>query len=197
VGLILVADPSVRVIYQTGAFGDLAVQRTVLCTQLLALGLLPLAVGRLLVRAVHAGGDAAAPLRLAGAVLLVQLVLGLALVVSPLAEAGLALAGALSNVAMMTGAIWLVRRRGGVGLIPWRVLAGLVVAAGVMTIAVLMAQAGLRRASADAFLGLHVWSPWWLNFAELVVSLVAGGGSYLLVTRLLSVRRKSAIQDRP
>ena len=81
-GLILVADPSVRVIYQTGAFGDLAVQRTVLCTQLLALGLLPLAVG-------HAGTGCArwwrccGAVTLAGAVLLVQLVLGLALVVSP------------------------------------------------------------------------------------------------------------------
>lgn len=112
VGLFVTAEPLVRTIYQTGLFGADAVARTVLVTQMLALALLPISLGKLQVRCFHAHRDQRTPMRLSLGQVALNLALNLALVQTPLREAGLALATAISSAAGSVAYAVILRRRG-------------------------------------------------------------------------------------
>jgi putative peptidoglycan lipid II flippase len=112
VGLLVTAEPLVRTIYQTGLFGPEAVARTVLVTQMLALALLPISLGKLLVRAFNARLDQRTPMRVSLAMVALNLALNLVLVQTPLREAGLALATAVSSLAGCVVYVVLLLRAG-------------------------------------------------------------------------------------
>jgi putative peptidoglycan lipid II flippase len=112
VGLLVCAEPLVRTIYQVGAFGPEAIARTVLVAQMLALALVPVSLGKLLVRAFHAHRDQRTPMRVSLGMVGCNLVLNLILVRTPLQEAGLALATALSSAGGMVVYLVILDRRG-------------------------------------------------------------------------------------
>ena len=112
VGLFVTAEPLVRTIYQTGLFGADAVARTVLVTQMLALALLPISLGKLQARCFHAHRDQRTPMRLSLAQVALNLALNLVLVQTPLREAGLALATAISSLLGSVAYAVILARRG-------------------------------------------------------------------------------------
>ena len=181
VGLVVCAEPLVRTIYQTGNFGQEAVARTVLVTQFLGLSLVPISLSKLLVRAFHAHQDQRTPLHVSLVMVGVNLLLNLTLVFTPLQEAGLALATALSGTGGFVTYLVLLHRRGATGLMPWRGLVRPVLAALAMGVVV---QA--------------LW--WWWPQAEgrasgyaalrLMVGVAVGGAVYLGITGTGWLRRK-------
>ena len=112
VGLLVTAEPVVRTIYQTGRFDAESVARTVLVTQMLALALLPISLSKLLMRAFHARRDQRTPMRISLTMVALNLLLNLLLVQTPLREAGLALATAVSSFVGCAIYVILLRRAG-------------------------------------------------------------------------------------
>jgi putative peptidoglycan lipid II flippase len=172
VGLLVTAEPLVRTIYQTGSFGAEGVARTMLVTQMLALALIPITLSKLMVRGFHSRRDQRTPMVVSVSMVALNLALNLALVLmTPLREAGLALATAISSLA---GCIWyvaLLRRHGAGTVIDVRALLRPLIAAAAMGVAVIVllqrwAQpeghgsgiAALRLAAAVA-LGAAVYIP--------------------------------------
>ncbi len=121
VGLLVCAEPLVRTIYQTGGFGEDEVARTVLVTRIMALGLIPVALAKFSLRLFQAHHDARTPMRVSLATVVGNVVLTLILV-WPLAEAGIALAGAVAGGASYLAYVVLLRRRGAGTPVPWAAL---------------------------------------------------------------------------
>jgi putative peptidoglycan lipid II flippase len=119
VGLLACAEPLVRAIYQTGSFHEEGVERTVRVTWFLALSLVPISLSKLFVRAFHAHRDQTTPMRVSLSMVALNLALNLILVLlTPLREAGLALATALSSFVGCGIYLALLHRRGAVGVLP-------------------------------------------------------------------------------
>lgn len=143
VGMLVTAEPLVRAIYQTGQFNDpVAIARTVLVTQMLALALVPISLQKLLLRGFHASRDQRTPMRVSLAMVALNFLCSLGLILTPLQEAGLALATAVSSFAgCITYAVLLARRGTG---------------------AVLAPTTWLRPLAAAVAMGLVVWLLlWW------------------------------------
>ena len=167
-GLAACADPLVRTIYQTGAFTDEHVERTVLATRLMALGLVPAALSKYLLRAFQAHEDLRTPLRLSLATVALNVALSL-LLVRWWAEAGIAAAGALTAAISCAAYLALLRRRSPTRILPWGAWRRPLLAGTAMTGAVL----GLER----------LW-PWhggggWLALAHLAAAVGLGAGLYM------------------
>ncbi len=95
-GLVIVAYPLVQALLERGAFearDSIRVSGTVICY---AVGLPAYFANHVLVRAFYAQGDNRTPVRIVGGMVALNFALGLALVLSPLQERGLALATAIS-----------------------------------------------------------------------------------------------------
>jgi putative peptidoglycan lipid II flippase len=149
VGMLVTAEPLVRAVYQTGQFNDpVAIARTVLVTQLLALALGPISLQKLLLRGFHASRDQRTPMRVSLAMVALNLVCSVGLILTPLQEAGLALATAISSFAGCATYAVLLHRRG--------------------TGAVLAPATWLRPLGAAAAMGVAVWwfLHWWPQPAE-------------------------------
>lgn len=100
VGLILLADDTVRVLFLGGEFKAVDVWPTVLTVSCLVAGLPFLGLAQLYARAFYAIGDARTPAGLAARLVVANATLNLLLLwLTPLGTAGLALASALSSVA--------------------------------------------------------------------------------------------------
>lgn len=114
VGLLMIPDLIVRVIYQHGEFDAVATTRTSRVLFFYSTGLVFYMCNHLFVRAFYARKDTATPFRIMGAMVAVNLGLNLVLVRTPLREAGIALATAITgmlNLALLTGVL---RRKHGV-----------------------------------------------------------------------------------
>jgi putative peptidoglycan lipid II flippase len=120
-GLFCVADPLVRTVYQTGAFSAESAGRTVLATQIFALGLIPLSASRLMVRAFHANLDQRTPMRISLVMVAVNVITNLSLVLlTPLAEAGIVLGTVLCGlVTLLIQTRILLKRGAGGALNAW------------------------------------------------------------------------------
>ena len=136
VGLLVCAEPLVRVIYQNGKFGAAEVARTALVTQFLALSLVPASIAKLVVRAFYAHLDQATPRMVSIGSIILNLVLNLILIQTPLQEAGLALASAIAATVGCGWYLILLQRRGALGVVDWPGLVRPTVAAAVMGVAV-------------------------------------------------------------
>jgi putative peptidoglycan lipid II flippase len=142
-GLLATAEPAVRTIYQVGSFDAAAVARTVLVVQFLAIALIPMTLGKLLMRSFHAHREQGPPLRIALWMVGCNLALNLALVQTPLREAGIALSSAITGFGSCAAYLVALHRRGVGQVIDWRGL-------------VRPALAALAMAAAVAAL-LHAW----------------------------------------
>jgi putative peptidoglycan lipid II flippase len=90
-GILLLAEPIVRVVFQRGSFGEGSVQFTAAALRIYAIGLLPMGLNAVLHRAFHANQDTATPAKVGVVRVGVNALLALCLVV-PLGHRGIALA---------------------------------------------------------------------------------------------------------
>ena len=111
VGLVLLAQPIITVLFQRGAFDAEAARATAQMLAALAPGLPALVLIKVLQPGFFALEDTRTPVRLAGLALLVN-VAAAALLARPLAHQGLAVALSLSAWANALGLAWLLWRRG-------------------------------------------------------------------------------------
>lgn len=187
-GLLVCAEPLVRTIYQTGGFQEEAVARTTLITRFLALSLIPVSIAKLLVRAFHAHLDQRTPLLVSIATILLNLVLNLALIQTPLQEAGLALASAIAACAGCATYLVLLARRGAGQVVGWGLLVRPAIAVAAMGIAV------------EAL--LHFWpQPEGHGSGTAILRLAAavgvGGASYLAIAGTSWLRRRPSPPPSP
>jgi putative peptidoglycan lipid II flippase len=110
VGLFLLRDSMVRVLYQRGAFGPAETAGTAAALGFYALGLVGLATAKIGAQAFFAMGDTRTPVKVAVGAMALNSLLALAFVL-PLAHAGLALATSCSASANALALAWLLRRR--------------------------------------------------------------------------------------
>lgn len=183
VGLLVCAEPLVRAIYQTGGFGAEAVERTTLVTRFLAVSLVPISIAKLLVRAFHAHLDQRTPLLVSIGTIVLNLILNLMLIQTPLQEAGLAMASAIAAIVGCGIYIFLLHRRGTGGVVEWRGLTRPVLAAGVMGVAV---EALLQYWPQPPGQGSGI------ALVRLAAAVVLGGGLYVAIAGRGFLRRKKA-----
>jgi putative peptidoglycan lipid II flippase len=111
VGLLLLAEPIIAVLFERGAFDAAATKATAEVLAGLALGVPAQVLSRVLAAGFFALEDTRTPVRVALAALGVNIVAAAALF-GPLAHVGIALASALSSWAGALGLGFLLRRRG-------------------------------------------------------------------------------------
>lgn len=172
VGIMLVAGPLVRVLFERGAFtaDDSARASRMIATY--AAGVWAYCAIPVLVRGYYAVGNRAAPARLGAAAVVLNLALNLALI-WPLAEVGLAVSTALAAMVQII-ALAMLFGRDGVSL-AWRELAATalktLLASGVMTAVVLAVERGYPLAEDATRAEVAV---------QLTLAIVAGAAAYLL-----------------
>ncbi len=178
VGLALLAQPIVAVLFERGAFGPAAALATGQMLAGLALGLPAQILAKILAPGFFAREDTATPVRVAAIALSVNI--GAALLLAPaLGHVGLALALSLANWTNAFGLAWLLARRG--LLVPDAALrrrglavlgAAAIMGAGLWAVHDFVVEAGLARlalviGSAGAAFLLAAWSggaidlTWW------------------------------------
>ena len=113
-GLLLLAEPLIRVVFERGEFDAVATARTARVLFFYSTGLLFFTCNHLFVRAFYAHKDTATPFRIMGSMVALNLVLNLVLVQTPLREAGLALATAITGALNLLALGAALRRRHGV-----------------------------------------------------------------------------------
>ncbi len=98
VGLFVLAEPTVRVLFQHGAFGEEGVQRTTDALRMLCLAILPAGATGLCARSYYALGEFAHPVRISIAMLVLNMILNYVLIVYASMDVdGLALATAITS----------------------------------------------------------------------------------------------------
>jgi putative peptidoglycan lipid II flippase len=117
VGLFVLREPLVRVLYQRGQFGPLETVETAWALGFYAIGLVGFAAVKIAVQAFYALGDTRTPVKVAIGAMLLNSVLALSLAV-PLRHGGLALATSCSSAANALALTWILRRRLGVAPVP-------------------------------------------------------------------------------
>jgi len=178
VGLMVLAGPTVRLLFEWGAFERTASQRTAAVLVFYGIGLWAYCLQQVLTRAYHARKDMRTPVRIGLPMVGVNLGLNL-LLVGPLAERGLALATAVTavlQVALM-----------GRGLRPWlagegwrrtrSVTARALLASAVMGVMLLVTRR-LLSPTGDAV---------WARLAAVGIPLAVGVGTYLGLSALLGL----------
>jgi putative peptidoglycan lipid II flippase len=110
VGLLVLREPLVRVLYQRGEFGSVATAQTAWALGFYALGLVGFGSVKIGAQAFYALGDTRTPVKVAVGAMALNSVLAVALAF-PLRHGGLALATACSATANSLALAWLLRRR--------------------------------------------------------------------------------------
>lgn len=172
-GLLVLAKPIVRLVYERGDFTALTTDMTTIALQCYAPGLLVFSLLKVLVPVFYAHQDIQTPVRIGILCTVINLALKLILM-WPMKHAGIALATVLSSAVNVAILAWLVQRRIGspgwrrIGLAFSRMLAVVVV----MSVAAVAVQRGLMAS---------VWLAGWADFARQLIALVAGMGVAVLV----------------
>jgi putative peptidoglycan lipid II flippase len=181
VGVLVLREPLVRIVYERGVFDPAATQQTAWALLFLSLGIAIFTMRDLVSRAFFTMQDTTTPMVLGFIMVGVNIVLNL-LLVGPLEQGGLSLATTAASLVGLVLALWALRRKSAVGLSlrrlvssVWRV--GL--AAGVMGWVVWGAQARLAAWSAPQGALMEL---------VLLVPVVAvGAGVYMGLTWMLRV----------
>jgi len=136
VGMAVLADPIITLLFQTGAFQPDDVQGTRVALYAFAAGVWAYATVKVVVQAFYAQQDTTTPMRTGAAAVVVNIILSLVLM-GPLRHAGLALATSLAAIFQFGLLIYLLRRK--VGLMGGRSIVATggraLVASGVMGLA--------------------------------------------------------------
>jgi putative peptidoglycan lipid II flippase len=117
VGLFVLREPLVRVLYQRGAFGPAETAQTAWALGFYAVGLVGFATVKIGAQAFYALGDTRTPVKLAIGAMALNSALAVALAF-PLRHGGLALATSCSATVNSLALAWLVRRRLGGAAVP-------------------------------------------------------------------------------
>ncbi|MEA3338005.1 MAG: murein biosynthesis integral membrane protein MurJ [Chloroflexota bacterium] len=151
VGLILLGRPLLALLYQRGAFDTQATEAVYTTLRLFALGLVGHVCLELVARAYFAERDTITPLIVAVVFAVVYLLLAIALMV-PMGAGGLALANSLAITAEVLTLVWILRRRwdGIQGMATLCSLARVLLASGIMALALLAVLAAAESAGLDA-----------------------------------------------
>jgi len=113
VGLFLLSDPIVHVLFERGSFGILDTERTAVALSFYALGLCFISATRLVVSAYYATQDTKTPAKIAVVVLVANAILNWILM-HPLKQGGIALATSIASVINFGLLIYFFERRFGV-----------------------------------------------------------------------------------
>ena len=183
-GLIVLAQPIISVLFERGEFtqGDLV--RTAGAMQFYAVGLLGLAASIVLTRCFFATHDSRTPVIVATAVMVLNVACS-ALLVKPFGINGLAFANSLSSLAEAVVLVAILRRRVGDvdGGLFGSSLVRIGVAAAAMAISAWVSNAILWHAAGTI----------WQHAATLAVDIIAGGAVFFVVGTLLRVRELAAL----
>ncbi|MFQ5695384.1 MAG: murein biosynthesis integral membrane protein MurJ [Terriglobia bacterium] len=186
VGLIVLREPIVRLLFQHRAFAASSTELTAWALLFYALGIPAFASVRLVVQSFYAVEDTATPVRVAGLTLGVNIALCFALI-APLGHGGLALATSAASYFNLLALYLIFRRR--LGAIEERKLAAslarTVLAAGVMGVGCWWLAAQLALPETAAFAAL---------FAGCLTTIAAGVGLYLILAWLLRSEELSEVR---
>ena len=111
VGLAILGGPIIRLFFEHGRFGQFTAERTALALLFYASGVWAFCSLQIVTRLFYARKDSKTPVKVAVAMVGLNLVLNL-LLIGPLDAAGLALATTVSQTANLGILLWLLRRRG-------------------------------------------------------------------------------------
>lgn len=171
VGMVLVAEPAVRLLFERGRFTPDDTRWVVLSTCLYSSAIWAFSLQQILSRAYYALHDMRTPLVWAVINLVINLVVELPLIFTPLGEAGMAVGTLVSFSIQAVAMTWIISRRvGGIGLRAdaWKL--------GVMA----AATAGMAAVCLSA-----TWVPGWPDgsskpqqAAELLLLMTLGAASY-------------------
>lgn len=139
VGVLVLREPLVRVVFQRGVFDDAATRETAWALLFLSLGIAVFAMRDLVYRAFFAMQDTTIPMFLGIAAVSVNVVLNL-LLVGPLRQGGLALATTIAGCVALVVGLVAFRRRSSVGFPARRLL-----------------SSAVRSGIASAVMGVVVW----------------------------------------
>jgi len=184
VGLIVLAQPIISVLFERGEFtqGDLV--RTAGAMQFYAVGLLGLAASIVLTRCFFATRDARTPVILATAVMVLNVACS-AMLVRPFGINGLASANSISSLTEAAVLVIILRNR--IGSVD-----GQRIGSSVLRIVVAAAVMAGCAWSTNAILW-HAAGSIWQHAATLAVDIVLGGAVFFLVGTLLRVRELAAL----
>ena len=157
VGLIVLREPIVALLFQRGAFDARAARLTSVALLYYALGLWAFSAVRIIVATFYAMQDSRTPVITATVSIAANLVLGVALM-GPLKHGGLALATAMASMLNLALMVSVLRRK--LGLIRWRPIL----------------VSCLKTAAASALMALFVWL-----IREMSVFAPTSGGSVRLL----------------
>ena len=113
IGLILVARPAVQLLFERGNFTPRDTQWVTLSVQMYAIGIWAFSLNQILSRAFFAMHDTITPLNMAIVTLIVNLIVELPLIFTPLKEAGMAVGTTVSFVVQVVLMIWLLHKKFG------------------------------------------------------------------------------------
>jgi putative peptidoglycan lipid II flippase len=184
VGLIVLAQPIISVLFERGEFtqGDLV--RTAGAMQFYAVGLLGLAASIVLTRCFFATRDARTPVIVASSVMVLNVACS-ALLVRTYGINGLASANSLSSLTEAFVLVLILRSR--IGSVD-----GELIGSSVLRITVAAAALAVCAWGSNAILW-HAAGTIWQHAATLAVDMVVGGAAFFLVGTVLRVRELAAL----
>lgn len=188
IGLMLVAVPMVRVLFEHGEFSPSDTPRVARAISCYALGMWAYSIQQILVRAFYSLEDNRTPVRISITMLCLNFVLNIILVMTPLREGGVALATATTGT--LQGILLAVTLRKRLPAMQWAPLVSMAlrcVAASAVMAAVVATLRGWSPLG--PILPEHV-------FFELVACVVGGAAAYLVAARVLKVSELSLILHR-
>ena len=139
VGLIVLREPIVYLLFKRGAFDADTVRLTAVALLYYCAGLWAFSAVRIVVSMFYALQDTKTPVKMAVVSILVNIVMGIVLM-GPLKHAGLALATSLASIVNLALLVWALRRK--IGMLGWRFI---------------MASAG-RSLGISLVMGAAVWA---------------------------------------
>jgi putative peptidoglycan lipid II flippase len=179
-GMILVAEPASRLLFQHGRFTAADAAWVALSTALYSGAIWAFSLLQIVNRAYYALHDAATPLKWVVINLVINLVVEIPLIFTGLRESGMAVGTLVSFTIQAIAMLWMLNRRvGGIGL---SAVAGNIGRMCVATAAMTLACAALRWT--PIFAGGEGKSVWAL---ELALTMAVGGGVYFAVCALLGM----------
>jgi putative peptidoglycan lipid II flippase len=192
VGLIVLAEPVIRLFFERGAFSAESTRHTAFALQFYALGLLGHATVEIVDRVFYAWQDTWTPVRVALGAISANVLLSLVLMQTPLDYGGLALANAIAALVEGSVLLWLLSRRmlrddgHGVGLTALGGQLARIVVAG-------LAMGGLVIVTREA-LFRRVELAQTVEHAVVVAACIgAGTTAYLLISRAIGLEEPRAL----
>lgn len=180
VGLIVLREPIVRVLFERGAFDARATDMTAYAVLFLSLGLLPMALREVISRVYFALQDTVTPMMLGIAAVVINIILNFVLV-RPLAHGGLALATSIASLVAVIILFWVLRKRLGSlgGKEMWDSLWRVSLASGVMYVGVDLLWKALMR--------IYPHPGFFLEAGLLAVAICAGVAIYAVGAYILGL----------